>query len=109
MYLRNSNDRPKNSKDPKDNHSLAVKLTEEEPDFEDTDKKFFANFWKQKSIKGLNCLRCQRIKSHKIEEIMNIETGIKRELIRLAQREAYPLYQQADQSRVGSDDCVRHQ
>ena len=107
-YLRNSSSRPKDSKDPKRNHSLAVKLDEEEPDFEDVDKKFFANFWKQKSIKALNCLRCQRIKSHKIDEIMNIETGIKRELSRLAKRKAFVLDQQADQPGIRGDDSARH-
>ncbi len=109
MYLRNASDRPKNSKDPKRNHSLAVKLTDEDPEFEDLDKKFFANFWKQKTIKGLNCLRCQRIKTHKIDEIMNMETGLKRKLNRPAQRKTYPIDQQAHQPRIRSHDCAGYQ
>lgn len=48
-----------------------------ENSLENLESNFFESFWRKKSFKNLNCLRCQKIKNHEYDEILKIKTRVK--------------------------------
>lgn len=57
---------PENVEPPSNPHSL-----------ENLETNFFQSFWKNKSTKFLYCFRCQKIKNHQFDDILNINTRLK--------------------------------